>query len=226
LDLADEFSLQIGLAVVPAAAGGDLAARLAARPNVCVLQHGYRHQNHAAAGRPATECGGERPVDEVSAELELGFHRLETLFGAHFKPILAAPWNRIDPPVLARLPQAGYRGVSAVGPRRTWNSVRGLAMANIHVDPLNWRGGPRFAGRERAIRALIGELRARRTESADPDEPLGILTHHRDHDEATWGFLQAFLKIASGHAAARWLTIAQVFSPELQVPGVHPRRTA
>jgi hypothetical protein len=158
-----------------------------------VLQHGYRHDNHAGAGRPAVECGGERPVDEVIAELALGFRRLVKMFGGRFAPILAAPWNRIDAPVLLRLPQAGFLGASAIGPRRSWNAPPGLAIANIHVDPLNWRGGARFAGRGKALASLIGELQARRTSAADPDEPLGLLTHHRDHDAATWAFLQRLL---------------------------------
>ena len=189
-----------------------------------MLQHGYRHDNHAGAGRPAVECGGERPVDEVIAELALGFRRLAKMFGGRFAPILAAPWNRIDAPVLLRLPQAGFLGASAIGPRRSWNAAPGLAIANIHVDPLNWRGGARFAGRGKALRSLIGELQARRTSAADPDEPLGLLTHHRDHDAATWAFLQRLLEITSSHAAARWLTIAEVFSLQPGAAGAAPGR--
>ena len=223
LDLAGEFGLQIGLAVVPAAAGSELPDTLAVHPNVSVLQHGYRHQNHAAVGHRPVECGGDRPVKEVVAELKAGFRRLSEIFGPRFEPILAAPWNRIDAPVLARLPQAGYRGASAMGPRRGWDKAPGLCMANIHVDPLTWRGGPRFAGRDKALAAVLGELRARRTTAADPEEPLGILTHHRDHDESTWAFLQDFLQIATAHAAARWLDIAEVFSSEPDAVSPLPR---
>src|SRR5204862_1733198 len=39
----------IALAVIPAAAEASLANRLAGSPNVTVLQHGWRHANHAAA---------------------------------------------------------------------------------------------------------------------------------------------------------------------------------
>lgn len=226
LELTDEFGLQIGLAVIPIGVGGELPDALAVHSNFRVLQHGYRHQNHAAAGCPAIECGGARLVDEVIAELQAGFRRLTEIFGAGFAPILAAPWNRIDAPVLARLPEAGYRGASAIGPRRDWHKVAGLCVANIHVDPITWRGGAHFAGGDKALAALIGELRSRRTRAADPDEPLGLLTHHRDHDEATWAFLRDLLQISSTHAAARWLSIAEVFSSEPAGAGSHTGRKA
>ena len=211
LDLASTHEVELGLAVIPMAATEALAPALAGHNHVAVLQHGYRHQNHAPAGAPAVECGGARPVDAVLAELSDGYRRLRQLLAPHLEPVLAAPWNRIDPPVLARLGEAGFAGASAVGPRRAMAGARGLAIANVHVDPLNWKDGGRFAGLSKALSALTGELSARRTGVVEAAEPLGLLTHHLVHDSATWAFLDRLFGLVAAHPAARWRGAREVF---------------
>ena len=210
LDLTAAYRLEIGLAVIPAAAGAGLAEAVAGRPYVAVLQHGYRHRNHAPAGEPAVECGGARPVEEVLEEMGAGCRLMVRLFASRFEPILAAPWNRIERPVLARLAEAGYRAASAFGPRARMAGANSLVVVNAHLDPLNWKE-KRFAGRDKALSGLIGELRARRTGAMEADEPLGLLTHHLDHDEATWEFLARLLEEATAHPAACWLGAREVF---------------
>ena len=108
--------LPIAIAAVPAAMQADLVGALAA-PGITVLQHGYAHTNHAGPGRRAVECGGERPLEAVLAELGDGMRILMRTFGASFLPFLVPPWNRIDPAVAAALPQQGYLGLSGFGPR-------------------------------------------------------------------------------------------------------------
>lgn len=211
VDLAGAQGLALGLAVIPVGAGEPLAGALAPHPHVTVLQHGYRHQSHAPPGRPAIECGGDRPVGTVIDEMRDGRRLLARLFGSRFAPVLAAPWNHFDPLVLAALAAAGWHGASALGPRAGWPATPGLALVNIHVDPIRWRGGARFAGLDKALRSLVGELQARRTGATDPDEPLGLLTHHLAHDAETWAYLERLLRLTNAHPAARWLGIDAVF---------------
>src|SRR6185437_7317815 len=64
LALAD--AAPLALAVIPAGAGPDLAAALAGRPRVAVLQHGWRHADHAAIGKKS-EYPQERPPAGVAA---------------------------------------------------------------------------------------------------------------------------------------------------------------
>lgn len=218
LDLTDRHGLELGLAAIPADAQESLAGALADRPYVAVLQHGYRHRNHAPRGEPAIECGGPRPTADVIAELTSGRRRMETLFAERFAPILAAPWNRIAPPVLARLAAAGFLGASAMGPRGEMPVADGLVVVNAHLDFLNWKER-RFAGLSKALSGLIGELTARRTGSTDPDEPLGLLTHHLDHDEAAWEFLEGLLAFIDTHPAARWVGARDIFGLQ---PAVSP----
>src|SRR5262245_19543678 len=52
----------LALAVVPARATPALADRLAGEPGIAVVQHGYAHTNHAAAGAKKVELGLERPA--------------------------------------------------------------------------------------------------------------------------------------------------------------------
>jgi hypothetical protein len=136
---------------------------------------------------------------------------MRELFPDGGEPVLAAPWNRIARPVLDRLSETGYRGASAMGPRALMAGAHGLAVANAHVDPLNWKSGGRFAGLSKALSSIIGELKARRTSASEPDEPLGLLTHHLVHDEETWAFLPRFLEVTSAHPAARWVDARDVF---------------
>jgi hypothetical protein len=219
LDLSDAHGIAVAVAVVPASASLRLPAVFGPRKRAAVLQHGYAHRNHAAQGNPAVECGGERPVDDVIEELATGMRRLEEVLGDRAEPILAAPWNRIERPVLERLHEAGFRGASAYGPRRQMLVARNdVVLANAHVDPINWRER-RFAGREKALSSFLGELRARRETSADKAEPIGLLTHHLDHDEDLWIFLEAFFQATARHSAARWIDVGEAFaSPSVAAP--------
>jgi hypothetical protein len=87
----------------------------------------------------------------------------------------------------------------------------GLVVANAHVDPMNWRER-RFAGLDKALSATLGELSARRTGATEAEEPLGLLTHHLDHDEPFWDFLDGLFRITTAHPAAGWITVREAFA--------------
>jgi hypothetical protein len=210
LDLSDAYGIEVAVAVIPATADPALTEVLGRRDHAAILQHGYAHRNHAPAGKPAVECGGERPVDQVLDELAAGRRILERMFGVRFRPILAAPWNRIERPVLKRLDEAGFRGASAAGPRAAMQDATRLPVINIHVDPVNWKER-RFAGTPKALSSVIGELEARRKGASDADEPLGLLTHHLDHDSGLWEFLGDLFSLTTSHPAARWITVDEAF---------------
>lgn len=212
LDLAVSAEVEVGLAAIPALASPALAEEVGTRPYVVALQHGYRHRNHAAPGQPAVECGGDRPVEETLDELRRGRERMAELFGERFVPVLAAPWNNIDDAVALRLDSCGLTGLSAYGPRARQKHTAAIAVVNVHVDPLNWRAGGRFAGTEKALSGIIGELRSRRTGATEPGEPLGLLTHHLDHDDAMWDFLELLFEVTRAHPAARWLSVGEAFA--------------
>src|SRR5438046_4651526 len=84
----------VALAVIPAEASRELASFLDNAPQVAVLQHGWRHTNHAAAGAKRSEFPARRAEAAVVDELAEGRERLKTLFGPRALPVLVPPWKR------------------------------------------------------------------------------------------------------------------------------------
>jgi hypothetical protein len=206
----------ISLAVIPAAAGPELAEYLAhpsrsERPApIGVLQHGWCHVNHAGDGRKSEFPPGRSPHAVIS-DLAAGQARLKGLFGARALPVLAPPWNRLDPSFLFLLADCGLIGISRIKPRRVVCPVPGVREVNVHVDLVSWAGDRGFIGEAAALGSIVGHLRARRLNKADASEPTGILTHHLVHDEGTEMFLRRLVTVTCTHPAARWLDAASVF---------------
>jgi hypothetical protein len=202
------------LAVIPARAE-DSIARAGQIPHVRIAQHGYAHVNHAPKGQGlgAWELGLHRGAARVMAELDEGRAHLQAIFQGRFLPVIVPPWNRIDPALYAPLAEHGYRGVSAFGPRASYESGErhDLVIANAHCDPIKWKDGARFAGEAKALGDLIGHLEARRSGAVDADEPTGLLTHHIDLDEDGWAFCARLADAVEAHPAARWRDALDIF---------------
>jgi hypothetical protein len=204
----------LGLAVIPERATAGLAARLADDTGTVVLQHGYAHQNHAAAGEKKMELGPHRPAMVVLGELGAGWMAMERLFGVRALPVMVPPWNRIAPVLVPTLPEIGLRGLSTFGPRKRVAPVAGLRQANTHVDPIDWHGGRGFVGEQAAISSLIRSLAIRRQagdESPAGKEPTGLLTHHLVQDEAVWSFIDRVIARLRAHSGVRILAPQEVF---------------
>ncbi|WP_051341355.1 polysaccharide deacetylase family protein [Azospirillum halopraeferens] len=208
-DLARSAGVPVALAVIPAAAEPELAAFLEDWPEAAAIQHGWAHTNHAGPAEKKCELGTARPADAVLGELAAGRRRMEALFGGRFLPVLTPPWNRIAPAVAERLAETGLRALSTFAPRR--GAYGRLTQVNTHVDPVDWRRGGGFAGDAAALAAAVAHLGARRIGTADPDEPTGLLTHHRTMDAATRDFVARFVAETAAHPAGRWLSPVAVF---------------
>jgi hypothetical protein len=193
----------LALAVIPAGATPALASHLEGADNLTVLQHGFNHANHAPASEKKAEFGAHRPLSAMLSEIDDGRARLEDLFGDQFLPLFVPPWNRIADDLPAALMGRGYRGVSCFGQRPS-NAAR--RQLNCHVDPIDWRGDRGFVGVENALDSLIGQLAARR--AGAPREPLGILTHHLDHDAGGWRFIEDLLDATREHRAVEWRSVS------------------
>jgi len=166
------------------------------------VQHGYAHLNHAPPAEKKAEYGPHRPGGEMIAELANGREILESMFGDMFLPVLTPPWNRIAPALASRIGEARLQGLSAFG--RNQPQI-GATVVNAHIDIIDWRGSRGYAGETAVLGAIISHLRARRTGESELAVPTGILTHHRDHDEACWRFLRRFIAHVANHVAARWI---------------------
>ena len=213
LDLAARHVAPLALAVVPAWLDAAATARILACPQATVIQHGYAHRNHAAAGAKRVELGGDRDVRAVLDELRRGRVRLEEAFGPRFVPVLAPPWNRIDPALVPHLVAAGYVALSVSG---GWGGARrayaapGLPRIDVHLDSIDWRGSRGFVGEAAALGDLV--------EALDSGAPaVGVVSHHLAHDEPGWRFLDRLfgLLAANGGPGVRLATVGELLpSPE------------
>lgn len=211
LALRSRFGIPLAIAVIPARADDTLAQALANAPKTSVLQHGYAHRNHTRDDHAKSELGPERTLAEVLADLAAGRARLDTLFGGDWHAVMVPPWNRIGEAVVAALPGAGYRGVSAIGPRTTPDAVPGLRRVNVHLDLIDWQRTRAFAGDDAVLSDALDHLRGRRLGALDADEPTGLMSHHLAHDAGCWAFIEKFLSATTKHTAAQWIDAPSAF---------------
>lgn len=202
IGLSGEAGVPLALAVIPVPAGRALAEALDPMTHVAVLQHGYAHIDHSTGGAKKSEFGPERPVQAAMADIAGGWEKL-AIFGRRV-PVFVPPWNRIAAPVAARLPELGFRAVSAFGDR---TAADGILRLNTHVDPVAWRGGRGFGGRPAVLALLIARLDRLLGGLADRREATGILTHHLVHDRETFDFLRDLFRFTGNHDVARWLSV-------------------
>lgn len=211
LEMAERQDLSLALAVIPAWLQPEVQGQIAAQADTTVLQHGFTHANHASDGEKSIELGSRSP-DLIAKELKEGFVTLEDAFGAAFLPILVPPWNRIDPALHAFLRAGGYVGLSVFGKRAAAEIAPGVSLVNTHLDPIDWRGSRGFLGEDVMLERLIDQL--------DPEEPIGILSHHLVMDEPCWAFLGRLFEALSHHPAARLCSASQLFM-SLDLTGGH-----
>lgn len=211
LALAAKHDAALALAVIPLKLDAAARARIEATPQACVLQHGLRHDNRAAADEKKCEFPARLPLDAMLAELDQGHARLGAAFAGRALPVLVPPWNRLAPRLIPVLPSIGLRGLSTYRARKAADAAPGLRQVNCHVDLIDWRSTRGFLGEAAALALACDHLRARREGRADPNEPTGILTHHAVHDEPAWRFLDDLLGRLARHPAARLEAAATLF---------------
>jgi hypothetical protein len=202
LELAARRDLPLALAVVPLWLAAPVQALIAASAQATVLQHGFAHANHAPPGAKSIELGAREPAT-IAAELSRGQAVLLDAFGATFLTVLVPPWNRLEPELVDRLTACGFSGLSTFGRRPNHAAAPGLAQVNTHLDPIDWHGSPLFVGEAAALGRLVAVL--------DPDEPIGILSHHLAMDEPGWRFLERLLGILTRHPATRLCPAGELF---------------
>jgi hypothetical protein len=171
-----------------------------------VLQHGWAHENHAAANEKKIEFGAVRPHAEMLDELRRGRERLEALFPKSFLRVLVPPWNRIADSLRGAVGDAGLRGVSTIGPATEPGEV------NVHLDIFEWRPKRRTLSKAEALLRLAAEVERRLQGSA---EPIGIMTHHLVHEEESWALLDVLLQATAKHSAVKWPKTAKLFGTQL-----------
>jgi len=210
LRLAARYEAPLTLAVIPDGDRSDLAARLTHERLASVIQHGVDHCNISPAGAPYAEFAAGCETATMTERLVAARSRLLAL--PRFLPVFAPPWNVVHPDLTPALRTGGFAALSAFGE----NTARaaGLGRIDVHLDLLRWNGGPRFRG-ETAFLARAARLARDRRRAGRWDQPIGLLTHHLDHDEAAWGFLDAFLALTARSEAVQWRGLADLTASDL-----------
>lgn len=197
----------IAVSVIPELLENSLSVMLDKRLPIDVLVHGYAHVNHEPEGSKKSEFGPHRPLAQSIREICDSLNKLSISFPSKVVEGFVPPWNRIDEKVIDVLYDAGYRMLSTFTPRSSQYARRGLKQVNCHVDIIDWRGTKKFTGVSQTIAAVLGHLSQRRIGMCDPAEPTGILTHHLNHDEDCWSFLNDFVKKVSKHPGQEWIRL-------------------
>jgi hypothetical protein len=189
LGLAIRFEVPITIAAVP---DGDITALVEtcrAIPGAELAIHGFRHENRAPLGWPSGEVNDLDRTADVMSDLGAA---IDVFRRAGMTPrLFVPPWTNAHPTLKRAL---GLQGLSL----SCYGKVRSEAepdRLDAHLDIMRWKPQPRFRGAVRFLlrtRRLLAERRAKRAWH----EPLGLLTHHLDHDEDAWRFLEVFLPIA------------------------------
>lgn len=194
----------LALAVIPDGDLRGLAAGLNGQVNVIVGQHGSHHRNHRAEG-PAGEYAQGAAPEAMEEQIEAG---RRAMTAAGLKPAFyTPPWNRIDGPLPGVLVDQGFTVLSAWPGEE--GAHAGLFRRDAELDLLRWKTRPRFRGTGRLLEALRRKLEFRRV--IGDDTPVGLLTHHLDHDRAAWRFLEWFVPYA--RARFDWLPLTAAIVP-------------
>jgi hypothetical protein len=208
LALADAAGVPVSLAVIPVLAEPSLRDALRDRPEVCVLQHGFAHRDHAPPGEKSREFGPDRPIAAMAAEIAEGRRHLECFAG--FVPIFVPPWNRIAPDLAAELPRLGFPVLSRYTNRSEPEPVPGLVIRNAHLDPVAWHAGRGLGDTAELLARLSARLEAKADGRLPAAEPIGLLTHHLVHDEETFAFVGELLQFLGNKSLTQWLSGAML----------------
>jgi hypothetical protein len=203
IELTARFGIPVALAIIPARTSEDLAARLAPHSHAVPIVHGWAHKNHAGVEEKKQEFGPHRPLAEMHNELNRGLKIMNDFYPERLVPMFVPPWNRIAPELIGYLDEAGYSALSRFGPAGV-PSGDGIAKINTHIDIIDWRGDKTCKDHQVLTRLLADALAQ---SLAGERYPIGILTHHRIHDEAAWNFLENLFSFAHGQ---RWLSAQEL----------------
>ena len=209
LAISSEYAAPCAIAVVPHLAIPTLSDVLNNVPTAFPVQHGFQHQNHAPKGEKAAEFGSHRALSVSQNELSKGWQKLQSF--ERLTPVFVPPWNRMTDNLNNHLASIGIRGVSQHAPRKAEMAKGGLRQVNTHVDIINWRTTRGFAGEVKVLAYVLSHLQNRRRGDVDCDEPTGILTHHLNHDDGCWSFMEDFLRWTNTKTNVRWLTPFDAF---------------
>lgn len=197
LSISSGFDVPLSLAVVPGWLQPSLGEALSQHgERLSCLLHGYAHENHAIPPERKCEYPASRDVGSVSAELQAGVATLHSALPDHWLGLFVPPWNRMAVEHYPALRNSGLIGLSA---RFNNSPVPGLCNLPVHVDIIDWQQR-QFRGQSACLNDIISLI------DEGASHPIGIMTHHLDHDEGCWVFLEELFSELRGLPNCRVLS--------------------
>jgi predicted deacetylase len=180
----NDHGLPLDLAVIPRALRVSLARELRARARerLALHQHGLAHANHEPDGRKY-EFGPSRSREAQRADIAAGRDLLAERLGGVVQPIFTPPWNRCTAETGECLAELGFTVLSRES-RAEPLGVPGLRELPVHID---WS------------RLAPAELARRLAAAVVPGEPVGVMFHHAEMDEAEMARADELLALLARH---------------------------
>lgn len=189
-----------------------------------VFPHGWAHANHEPADRKKSEFGPARPAEIRLTEIARGWERVRDLAGDRAVGVFTPPWNRIEPALSDRLVETGVVGLSTYLAQLTDPTAAapsGLPRLETHVDLIDWRGGRMPLSADAVIARLLiwlnsgasadtaSPVGAKNQDKMPVDNPIGILSHHRDTPVEAWSGWAPIWRILQHHPGTEWVSPAE-----------------
>jgi predicted glycosyltransferase len=211
LGLARRCAVPVAIAAVPTKSTRALGERLAAEPLASPLVHGLAHKNHAPPDEKKSEFGPHRPIDRLVADAAQALAAARASLGYEPEPVFVPPWNRLASDLVPRLGALGYKGLSTFGTMAQPKAAPSLTQINVHIDPIDWRGGRRLRCESDIIATVLKALADCGGNAMDEAQPIGLLTHHLVHTEDAWTFCERLLESLAGQPGIAVAGVPKLF---------------
>jgi hypothetical protein len=233
-EFAARYDITIGLAIIPARIHPSLLKFMSEEgQRFHPMCHGWQHVSHSPEGSKWSEFGEGRPPEAAIKDAQLALDAFRSHF-AGYDAVFVPPFCQISNAVIEALPAIGYAGLSAGPgwlerklshlpssairlpairmPRRPRSGIRRL---DVHIDPIDWQ--KRTAHSAATIcNAVMKSLHPRYMGVVSSDTPIGLVTHHLDHDDSVWAACNDVMDAVRYHPAVEFLNIGQFFAAAAQ----------
>ncbi len=206
--MAEKFGVNLALSVIPERCNASLVRSIQNSSGICAWQHGWSHADHGGN----SEFGDSRAISESIRDALMGKSRMDEMFGEDgWNPVFVPPWSSISGEFKGVLPSLGFWGASTCSKSI---SQPGVKEINVDIDILDWKNWPtvRFVGVRSCLRSLTETMLLRRSKNL-LDLPIGLMTHHTQHDENTWKGLEEFLRFLVVDLRAEFLDVRNLLKP-------------
>jgi hypothetical protein len=225
IQLAEVTSAPLILAVSPGIISESFVEKLNGIRNVHMAAHGFRHVNYNK-GALTAEFGNDRPLEVMIAEIEHLAKKFASMFPNRGLSMFVPPWHGLDQRLIPYLSRSGFKclsmhesfsvraaqiffakipSIKMAFARPGSKSLKAQSMdrANIAINFLS--SGARHLLKVNPLHQALGALRLRRLGLIAIDRPIGLMTHHLQHDESAWEQLSQLIAVIVNHPASYFI---------------------